>query len=1197
MKKLLLILFTILPLVGLRAESIFVGAQDGEGNCAPVVERWTHFSPDYLINKGEVWHFQFKSYNIKQHDWDTYWLAITNDVERQGNGYNEYLMMLGKNDSWGSGTTTRQFTYTDIEGKTFQEEMDGATVDMTVLYDENNTFYVNSTITTSSGRTFVHNAQTTGANGNQCRVFLTVENASIEITTAEKVSRFPATRAGLNGNYTMVTGADDLKAMAQSGEYYFTIADASRDVMVSWYDNTLSYRQSVNPVEHLTRLFYIEYAKVNDNGDADAEGTTEVYNLRNVEHSRLLMQTGDPGAEYSISYNDQAITVKWTNLDIAFPNNTSVCTMAWHLHNNGNNYFGAWDGFPDLNTMALDGTENLAGNKSGSNIGTYVIYAIKRSDLIAEYIGESAEKDITKFVLNPSFESSGWENRGNMMGWNKPADADGMPGNINNTSFTSKAGDYYTQRWHENGTFGFLQTLHVPAGCYRLTAAATAREAEANSSWLFMNDDKTAITAEIKNYTTGSYLSEASSLTIGAQATFKNNGDRWFAIDNFRLMYVGKDMYVGEGTVVNPKYLQPGKPVTISYNDVLPIGKDLALAAETNVTVDGNKVDITLTDDAKGFTFSMPANVQPSTEYTLRIPAGTIGDATANVYNKEQTLTLTTANIFDGTYYLATTSYNGQKMFLSRGAHYGTEAVLDKYGLAVQVVTAADNTTTFQFIDNELYLFHDKNNTSIFADGGENTGKAWKTHKEEGGFRMDFDGGSTVRIDDGTLGNYLHTNSATSDYRVIWQTVTKDERDAIIAAYPAANKTSVATAAGISNLDAYISENGTADLTNLILNNKSGEQGAWTWHGVDRNPKFSWTESNTCFEWYNGSGYATQTVSNLKPGVYKVTVDAIDRLGSVVQENKVRGLGYVENLSYLKANGEQVRIKNWYDMHEYYKDTKDAGYPYWREASAQCMTDGHATVEVYTYVGEDGNLNLEINKPSYILINDHNEQSNFVFNNFTLTYYGPTATLSDKVAFDYTPATYSTVSLTRTIKAGWNTICLPFATTAEEVAGKGAIAYEFASASEENELSFDKVETMEANVPYLFYCETAAENPSFSYVALEAAEPATVTKGAWSFKGNYTPSMDMNGKYGVTGNKVRLAGSGSTLNGMRAYLEGPAGASASVKVNNFGDEETGVESLQDNKTTSQQAIYDLSGRRVNKTQKGIYIINGKKVMK
>ena len=52
---------------------------------------------------------------------------------------------------------------------------------------------------------------------------------------------------------------------------------------------------------------------------------------------------------------------------------------------------------------------------------------------------------------------------------------------------------------------------------------------------------------------------------------------------------------------------------------------------------------------------------------------------------------------------------------------------------------------------------------------------------------------------------------------------------------------------------------------------------------------------------------------------------------------------------------------------------------------------------------------------------------------------------------------------------------------------------------------------------------------------------------------------------------------------------------ASVKMFvDLGGEETGIGNVNVNDSSM---IYDLSGRRVSKTQKGVYIVNGKKVMK
>ncbi len=65
-------------------------------------------------------------------------------------------------------------------------------------------------------------------------------------------------------------------------------------------------------------------------------------------------------------------------------------------------------------------------------------------------------------------------------------------------------------------------------------------------------------------------------------------------------------------------------------------------------------------------------------------------------------------------------------------------------------------------------------------------------------------------------------------------------------------------------------------------------------------------------------------------------------------------------------------------------------------------------------------------------------------------------------------------------------------------------------------------------------------------------------------------------------------------NGFRAYLPVSGGGAARLLFD-FGGTETGIESIEGN-IPENAAIYDLSGRRVSVATKGIYIVNGKKVV-
>lgn len=94
---------------------------------------------------------------------------------------------------------------------------------------------------------------------------------------------------------------------------------------------------------------------------------------------------------------------------------------------------------------------------------------------------------------------------------------------------------------------------------------------------------------------------------------------------------------------------------------------------------------------------------------------------------------------------------------------------------------------------------------------------------------------------------------------------------------------------------------------------------------------------------------------------------------------------------------------------------------------------------------------------------------------------------------------------------------------------------------------------------------------------------------------------DVVGMYKAKLNKDEAGADGSTHflnNANKAYLPATAGSEARFLVFNFGDDNaTGIDELKGENGNVKAEIYDLSGRRVQKAQKGLYIVNGKKVIK
>ena len=119
------------------------------------------------------------------------------------------------------------------------------------------------------------------------------------------------------------------------------------------------------------------------------------------------------------------------------------------------------------------------------------------------------------------------------------------------------------------------------------------------------------------------------------------------------------------------------------------------------------------------------------------------------------------------------------------------------------------------------------------------------------------------------------------------------------------------------------------------------------------------------------------------------------------------------------------------------------------------------------------------------------------------------------------------------------------------------------------------------------YMEIADTDPEFTADNALTGTLETVAKPATGTV--YTmqkPADSPLGFYNFTGTNVK---------GGKAYLHVVDGEAAPMGlVFDFGGETTGVESIEVN--TDNQVIYDLSGRRVAKAGKGLYIINGKKVL-
>ena len=222
---------------------------------------------------------------------------------------------------------------------------------------------------------------------------------------------------------------------------------------------------------------------------------------------------------------------------------------------------------------------------------------------------------------------------------------------------------------------------------------------------------------------------------------------------------------------------------------------------------------------------------------------------------------------------------------------------------------------------------------------------------------------------------------------------------------------------------------------------------------------------------------------------------------------------------------------------------------------------------------------------------------------------------------------------TLTKDGNWNTLCLPFSMTAEQIAASdlaGATIKEMdntASGTSLNggtlTLNFKAATAIEAGKPYIVKWEGASgtvSNPVFTGVTVSSDEPTAVKSydNKVAFVGQYSPFSigdTSSGTFDGDINEIIMLGSGSTLGYsqnprtlkcFRAhfYVRADGGVQqARAFVVDFGEgdgETTGIMSTTDftDYTEKSDAWYNLDGRKLSgqPTKKGVYIQNGKKVV-
>ena len=202
------------------------------------------------------------------------------------------------------------------------------------------------------------------------------------------------------------------------------------------------------------------------------------------------------------------------------------------------------------------------------------------------------------------------------------------------------------------------------------------------------------------------------------------------------------------------------------------------------------------------------------------------------------------------------------------------------------------------------------------------------------------------------------------------------------------------------------------------------------------------------------------------------------------------------------------------------------------------------------------------------------------------------------------------VNLTRTLKADvWNTFCVPFDVTVADSPLEGATIKQIASVTEKDDgavINFvDAPATLEAGNAYLVRTTTAIVNPTFNGVTVKNVTPTNCSGNEkYQLIGIYSPlniDASLYGKVFGINNQDKLAKvkENTSIKGMRAYFL-LANSATAAKLN-FGGELTGIDAVDNGEAVMTGKVYNLNGQYVGNSleglKKGVYVVNGKKVLK
>ncbi len=644
----------------------------------------------------------------------------------------------------------------------------------------------------------------------------------------------------------------------------------------------------------------------------------------------------------------------------------------------------------------------------------------------------------------------------------------------------------------------------------------------------------------------------------------------WTVFDNFHLTYLGNNIDISDYVNVLNGYIEEAKALDTN-NTSEKLADDLASAiSDAEATLSSTDPDVlTLAAQSLSQIINQVKTVDVSVlRQTIAVAengvdltaanevaanattADEVNDALFDLRTARKLNAMRMPDVYkgsapeDGVEYFF---YNvGTGLFLNNGSDWNTHTAVDVYALPVTLVADGEN---FKLKNHAFYRDEQWINFNAYVDTGNQN--LWFFQAVEGKENVY----NIVVFDrhDLALGYnpYGHTDRG-MDYHYAFN-VAKEQTDMS----DPNNQWKLVSRAELDALYENASEQNPADVSYLIANpglsrvwdiNKwtkecdGGNGGAHITVGDDND--FN-RNSDYGYEVWNANSFSfTQTLENLKPGVYEVSVNGFFRQGDGgFQAGVVNEGGELISEAYLEANGLKAFLPNIASeagkMPGIFSQSSNNGtFANWPGEALQAFETGlYGGTKVRCVVGFDGKLTLGLKQDQKTT-----EASWVLFDSFRLTYLGPVQIQSMAILGDFTGSWNigNAVPMNQNPEnpAIWTLEIEDFEVVFEE--GQTERKYEFKATANnvwgQYELPADK------NGDWVFSVERGYPAGVYDLVFTADTEKHELT---------LLPSLD------------EIA--------------------------------TGISEISAN--TQKATVYNLQGQKIMKAQKGINIIDGKKVVK